>query len=206
MFAALRTWTAAAAVLAMTLAAPVQAAEVYLNGVRISSLKNAELLNCSVKFDVNGDVHILSPGYRIEQGPDGGQKIAGQSDYEKARTPQAKTKMRYVLAYEPNPKVNFAFEVWVNGKMFQKIGLESAKFTIELTQDLIVGSNVIRIIGKPGDAPPGGGEGDITALRIYRGEATGDGTFKAKAPAVWELVRSAIDRNPLDRSYTVFAE
>ncbi|MSQ81986.1 MAG: hypothetical protein EXR77_03595 [Myxococcales bacterium] len=199
--------TAAMALLSLMVAAvPAQAAEVYLNGVRITSLKNAELTNCSVKFDVNGDVHILSPGYRIEAAADGSQQLSGQSDYAAARTPTAKTKMRYVLVYEPNPKVNFAFDVWINGKLFQKIGLDSNKFTVEMTQDLVVGYNTLRIMAKPGDPPPGGSEADTTSLKIYHGEATSAGSFKAKAPAVWELVRSAIDRNPLDRTYNVAAE
>ena len=190
----------------MVVALPAQAAEIYLNGVRIASLKNAELQHCSVKFDVNGDVHILSPGYRIEIAADGSQKIAGQSDFDSARASSAKPKMRYVLVYEPNPKVNFGFDVWINSKNFRKIGLDSAKFTVEMTQDMIVGKNALRIIAKAGDALPGGTEVDITSLRIYRGEAAADGTFKAKAPAVWELIRTAVDRAPLDRPYELYVE
>ena len=192
------------AVLAVAL--PVQATEIYLNGVRVAGLKNADLQHCSVKFDLNGDVHILSPGYRMEVAADGSQRIVGQSDFEAARASSAKPKMRYVLVYEPNPKVNFAFDVWVNSKSFRKIGLDSGKFTVEMTQDMIVGKNALRIIAKAGDALPGGTEIDTTSLRIYRGEAAADGTFKAKAPAVWELVRTAVDRQPLDRAYEIYVE
>lgn len=198
-----------AAVLTATLllaAAPAWALDIYLNGVKVTNLKNADLLNCTVKFDANGDLQILSPGYRIEYGTDGQPKVVGQSDLASAKTPALKPKFRYVLVYEPNPKVNFAFEVWVNGKMFRKIGLDAGRFTVEMTQDLFPGANSLRVVAKAGDAIPGGEETDAASLRIFRGEAGPDGAFHAKSPAIWDLVRTAIDRTGLDRSYNLSIE
>lgn len=188
------------------LAPPAWAVEVYLNGVKLTGLKNAELSNCQVRFDANGDVQIMSPGYRLEYGSDGQPKIVGQSDMANSRQAIAKPKQRYVLVYEPNPKVNFAFEVWINGKAFRKIGLDSGRFTVEMTQDMTVGDNTLKVIAKPGDTVPGGSETDTASLRIFRGEAGADGVFRAKTPAVWELVRAAVDRQLLDRSYTLTIE
>ena len=151
------------------LAPPAWAVEVYLNGVKLSGLKNAELSNCQVRFDANGDVQIMSPGYRIEYGNDGLPKVVGQSDMASSRQAVVKPKQRYVLVYEPNPKVNFAFEVSINGKPFRKIGLDSGRFTVEMTQDMTVGDNVLKVIAKPGDIVPGGSETDVASLRIFRG-------------------------------------
>jgi hypothetical protein len=120
--------------------------------------------------------------------------------------PAGTLKERYVLVYQPNPKVNFAFELYVNNKLFKKIGLDQGAFTVELTQDLHVGGNAVRVIAKPGDAPPGGTETDIATLLILKGTENAEGTFVAKKPAVWEMVRAAIDRSPVDRSYAVTAE
>lgn len=197
---------AAAAALALLIAAPALAVEVYLNGVKLSGLRNAELSGCTVRFDANGDVQILSPGYRIEYGSDGQQKVVGQSDQVANKPSTARPKQRYVLVYEPNPKVNFAFEVWINGKLFRKVGLDSGRFTVELTQDMSAGDNSLRVVARPGDPVPGGTDSETTSLRIFRGDAGADGVFRAKTPAVWELVRAAIDRQVLDRTYTLAIE
>lgn len=194
---------ALALALALLVAAPAFAVEVYLNGVKLSGLRNAELNGCTVRFDANGDVQIMSPGYRIEYGSDGQQKVVGQSDQAAAKPSTARPKQRYVLVYEPNPKVNFAFDVWINGKLFRRVGLDSGRFTVEMTQDMSAGENTLRVLARPGDPVPGGTDAESTSLRIFRGEAGADGVFRAKMPAVWELVRTAVDRQQLDRSYTL---
>lgn len=196
----------AAMALALLIAAPALAVEVYLNGVKLSGLRNAELSGCTVRFDANGDVQIMSPGYRIEYGSDGQQKVVGQSDQAANKPSTTRPKQRYVLVYEPNPKVNFAFDVWINGKLFRKVGLDSARFTVEMTQDMSAGDNTLRVVARPGDTVPGGTDSETTSLRIFRGEAGADGVFRAKTPAVWELVRAAVDRQMLDRSYTLSIE
>lgn len=185
------------------------ALEVFLNGVRATGAKLADLVNCSVRFDADGNLHIISPGYRVVDDGKGNLRIEGQSDLAAAKpstAPAAKPKGRYVLTYQPHPRVNFSFDVYVGGKLFRKIGLDTGAFTVELTQELLPGANVLRVVGTPGDSVPGGEDADIAALRIYRGDATADGTFVARKPAVWELVRAAIDRDAVDRSYTLQIE
>lgn len=185
------------------------AMEVFLNGVRATGAKLSELLNCTVRFDAAGNLHILSPGYRVVDDGKGNLRIEGHSDLAAAKpasAPAAKPKGRYVLTYQPHARVNFSFDVYLGGKLFRKIGLDTPAFTVEMTQDLLPGANVLRVVGTPGDAVPGGEDADVAALRIYRGDATPDGTFVARKPAVWELVRAAIDRDPVDRSYTLSIE
>jgi hypothetical protein len=195
------------AVLCSAVALPALALDVYVNGVKATGLKNADLLNCTVKFDADGNLHILSPGYGVTADKDGNPRLSGQSDLVGVKDSLAgKLKMRYVLVYQPNPKVNFQFEIIVNNKPFKKIGLDQGPFTVELTQDLRPGANQIRVIGKPGDAPPQGAESDVAALKVFKGEEKEGGTFVAKPPAVWEFVRAAVDRTSLDRIYNLTAE
>ncbi len=204
----MRTWMIGLCLtMSLFCAAPVWALDVFLNGIRITNLKNAGLQNCSVKFDSEGNIHIISPGYTVAADKDGNPKVSGSSDLTGApASPSAQPKARYVLVYQPNPKVNFGFEVFVNGKTFKKIGLDQGPFTVEMTQDLRAGNNAVRVVAKPGDAPPGGSETDIAMLRILQGNETADGTFVAKKPAVWEMVRAAIDRSAIDRTYNVAVE
>jgi hypothetical protein len=204
----MRTWTIGLCLaVSLLVAAPAWAFDVFLNGIRITNLKNADLQNCSVKFDADGNIHIISAGYNVTTDKDGNPRVSGSSDMAGAPQGQAgQMKSRYVLVYTPNPKVNFAFELYVNGKMFKRIGLDQGAFTVEMTQDLHAGNNVLRVVARPSEPPPGGTETDIATLRILKGNETAEGTFVAKKPAVWELVRAAIDTNALDRTYNVVTE
>ena len=207
MFARRLTVLCLAALLTTLCAAQAFAIDIFINGSKATSLRNADLVNCSVKFDADGNIHIISPGYNIELTKDGTPKLTGSSDL--ATTKEAmptKLKAHYVLSYAPNAKVNFQFEISINGKLFRKIGLDSGPFAVELSQALRSGQNVIRVVAKPGDSPATGGEADVASLRILKGEERADGTFVAKPPALGEMVRAAIDRNVIDRTFTLVAE
>jgi hypothetical protein len=198
-----------AAVLAAA-AATSGGVEVYVNGVRATGLKSGDMNHCSVKFDADGNVQILSPGYRVEVDKEGNPaQISGQSDFgaPAKRRAAGTLEHRYVLLYEPNPKVPFTFELYLNGKQFKEIGLTTSAFTIDATLALKAGENAIRVVATPsGAAPAGGTDVDVVKLRILSGDERGDGTFVAKTPAVWELVRSAVDREPIDRQQIIVLE
>ena len=196
--------------LALTLlASPVLATDVFVNGLKATNLRLAELINCTVKFDVDGNIHILSPGYNIVADKEGKPKLTGMSDLvgnPEALSNLGKTKNRYVLVYQPNVRVQVQFEVFVNGKVFKKIGLADSGATWDLTPDLRPGYNDIRVVGKPEKSPGGGSESDVAMIKVLAGKEESDGRFVAKSPAVWEFVRSAIDQQPLDRTGRFVAE
>ncbi|GEM_PF-1183482 len=181
------------------------AIDIYVNGTKANGIKNADLANCTVKFDALGNLHIITPGYRVVMDKKGKpMRIAGSSDLGAAKTVGAKPKMRYVLLYRPNPKVAFTFQIYINGAKFRTIDLSTGAFTIDLTNKLRSGANQLRVIGKPsGKGPATGTEADVVKLRILAGHERADGAFVAKHPPVWELVRAAIDRNAIDRSSTI---
>ena len=189
-------------------AAPAFASDVLINGLKATNLKLAELLNCTVTFDAAGNINILSPGYNVETDAQGNPKLTGMSDLvgnPLSTQGQGKTKNRYVLQYQPNVKVTVQFEVFVNGRVFKKIGLAESGFTIDLTQELRPGSNDIRVVGKPEKSPAGGTDADVAMVKVLAGKEL-DGKFIAKLPAVWEFARSAIDHQPLDRTGRFVAE
>lgn len=204
---ALATTVAVLLALGALAAGAVAGPEVYVNGVRATGLKNADMVHCSVKFDADGNLHILSPGYKVDVDAEGKPlRISGQSDFGEPakRRRSGALEHRYVLLYEPSPRVPFTFELYVNGKKFKTIGLDTGAFTVDLTVALKAGENALRVIAKPAGAPPPGGtDADVVKLRILRGDERADGTFVAKMPPVWEFVRSAIDREPVDRQQIV---
>ena len=195
-------------VLAALWAVPVLAMDVFVNGLKATGLRTSELVNCTVKFDADGNMHILSPGYNIVIDDKGLPKLTGTSDLVGLPPTGAMgtTKNRYVLVYQPNVKVAVQFDVYVNQKLFRHIGLADSAFTVDLTQDLKPGINDIRVIGKPEKGPGGGTEVDVALVKVLAGRENADGRFVAKSPAVWEFVRSAVDAQPLDRTGRFTAE
>lgn len=187
---------------------PAEATEVYVNGLKATGARAAELLNCTVKFDTDGNLHILSPGYNIVVDDKGLPKVTGTSDLVGLPPTgnMGTTKNRYVLVYQPNLKVAVQFDVYVNQKLFRRIGLADGAFTVDLTQDLKPGLNDIRVVGKPEKGPGGGTEVDVAMVKVLSGRENADGRFVAKSPAVWEFVRSAVDAQPLDRTGRFVAE
>ena len=196
----------ALAVVASLTAAPALAFDVFLNGIKVTNLKNADLRNCAVKFDGDGNVHIISPGYNVLVDKDGNPRVTGTSDFKGGTGGAASAlKSRYVLVYRPHAKVGYSYEIYVNDKLFKKVAADQQAFTVELTQDLRAGNNSLRVIAKP-TGSAGGAETDTASLQILKGTEEADGTFKAKRPAVWEMVRTGIDDAPVDRPYTVVAD
>ncbi len=189
-------------------AAPAFAADVFINGLKATNLKLAELINCTVKFDGEGNIHILSPGYNITPDKDGNPKLSGASDLVGNPEPtkgKGSTKNRYVLVYQPNVKVTVQFDVYINGRLFKKIDLNEGAFTIDLTRELRPGYNDIRVVGKPDKSPGGGTDADIALVKVLAGKES-EGRFIAKSPPVWEFARTAIDHQPLDRTSRFVAE
>ena len=193
---------------ALFTAAPAEAIDIYVNGKRATGLVNADLTNCSVKFDAQGNLHILSPGYDVVLDKMGKPvRVTGSSDLKGVVSPTAKPKTSYVLVYQPNAKVGFTFDIKINNKPFRKVGLQDGPFTVGLGTAFTAGGNALHVTGKPAGTPaPGGTEADVVKLLIYAGHELPDGTFKAKHPPVWQLVRAAIDRQPVERRATIVAE
>lgn len=195
---------------AAAVAAPTEghAIDVYVNGVKATGLKGADLSHCQVKFDALGNLHIISPGYRVITDKTGKPvRIAGSSDFGNVKPTHAKPTQRYVLLYRPHPKVPYSFTITVNGKKFKEIALTTSAFTVDLTAQLHRGPNQIRVTGKPvGAAPANGTDRDVARLTVLTGTERADGAFVAKHPPVWEFVRAAIDRTPVSRSSTLIAK
>jgi hypothetical protein len=187
---------------------PALAFDVFLNGIKVTHLKGADLRNCSVKFDGDGNIHIISPGYNVITDKDGNPRVTGTSDFKGGGASSSATgalKSRYVLVFRPHAKVSYSYEIYVNDKLFKKIAADQSAFTVELTQDLRLGNNSLRVIAKP-TGGASGSETDTASLQVLKGTEEADGTFKAKRPAVWEMVRTGIDDAPIDRPYSIVAD
>lgn len=192
--------------LALLGAADTATRHIFINGTLADGLVNVSLEHCSVKLDAAGNVHVISPGYRVLRDKKGQVRLDGSSDFGGATTPASmRPGTRHVLVYEPNPRVPYTFEVFLNGKLFRKVALADDAFTVDITKRLHVGDNALRIVAEPSGSAVGE-MSDVARLSIMRGQEREDGAFVAEPRPVWELVRSGVDRNKIDRTTTITVE
>ena len=153
-----------------TWASPALAQDVYLNGVRITGVKNQQFDNASVRIDAQGNVKILAPQYRVDRldttdrGPAGTTKISATSGPAKSRpasiAPQQSTSVesppagggsgltrRYWLVAEVHDPgmVQYRIEVRINGRLVGSFTDADPPAPMEVTEYLRPGRNAVRV-------------------------------------------------------------
>lgn len=130
------------------LALPALAAQadgIFINATEVSgtSLSDRVLRNVeSVRFDSEGNVHIVAPGYNIQ--------ITGRDD-EAPRDADAFeliTGQRYLLVLS-NPSrggVPYAVEVFVNGRSVAQYGHNRGNAAMDITGYMALGDNEVRVV------------------------------------------------------------
>lgn len=151
---------------------PALAEDVFLNGVRITGVKNQSFDNATVRIDSQGNIRILAPHYRVERqdttnrGPGGTTKITSTSPPSSPRPPtiapqRPATKTisappagggsglsrRYWLVAEVHSPgmVQYRIEVRINGRLVCSFSDADVPTPIEVTEYLRPGSNAVRV-------------------------------------------------------------
>lgn len=151
--------------------APALAQDVYLNGVRITGVKNQDFDNASVRIDSQGNIRILAPHYTVKRqdttnrGPGGTTKITATSPPSTPRPPTiapqrpaAKTSSpptnggsglsrRYWLVAEVSSPgmVQYRIEVRINGRLVRSFSDAEIPTPMEVTEYLRPGNNAVRV-------------------------------------------------------------
>lgn len=151
--------------------APALAQDVFLNGVRITGVKNQDFDNASVRIDSQGNIRILAPHYTVKRqdstnrGPGGVTKITSTSPPSTprpptiaAQRPATKTSSppagggsglsrRYWLVAEVSSPgmVQYRIEVRINGRLVRSFSDAEVPTPMEVTEHLRPGSNAVRV-------------------------------------------------------------
>jgi hypothetical protein len=152
--------------------APAFAEDVFLNGVRITGVKNQNFDNATVKIDSQGNVRILAPQYKVERldtthrGTAGTTKISTKSAPSTPRPPtiapqRPTTKTaspppagggsglsrRYWLVAEVSTPgmVQYRIEVRINGRLVRSFTDAEVPTPVEVTEYLRPGRNAVRV-------------------------------------------------------------
>lgn len=123
--------------------APVQAADVYVNGKLVRGITELTLENCTVTFTQRGDVQITAPGFKVLDTAAKGDQAKEPIDSTSAKL----LKHRYFLFTQTTSSGNvpYSFELWINDSKIKEFNASQDKLTVEVTLYLKPGSNKVEI-------------------------------------------------------------
>ncbi|MCK5798159.1 MAG: hypothetical protein KAI47_13285 [Deltaproteobacteria bacterium] len=138
-----------AMLVALCAVSDAEASEIFFNGVRVTGLRNQSFKGCAVRFDAKGNVYITAKGYTVKtmaQTAYGTQTRPGKATSgSKGTAPTLAPRLHYFLvAAGARPKaVQYAVDVFINGKWIRKIRSSDGQDVVEVTKYLKRGRNLV---------------------------------------------------------------
>lgn len=160
------------------------AVEVYVNGVRVTGgIKNQVFQKVTVQFDANGDVRITAPGFKIEvEGqPAAAPPVVGTPAVGTPAVPppvqQAPTGKRYWLIMDASQPGHYQVQILLNGKIVADIPAKSQQYVMDLSEKMVIGSNMVQVIVLPQPGAPVVPPTEAFNLMVGEGVKAADGTL-----------------------------
>jgi hypothetical protein len=178
------------------------AAEVYLNGVRITGLTNQKLQNASVELDANGDVRISAPDYKIREVDVDGKGAAP------APKPVALTASYFLITEVSQPNATgYQIQVIVNNKLVKTLKDDIPQNVVELNPFLSKGANTIslRAIPPSGKRVRTGNANHSFAALIGQGKGTPGGQLNIE-DVLGEFKVTATEQKEKTQSFNIQAK
>ncbi len=102
----------------------LQSADLFINGVKATGMKDTEIKNCNVKIDSSGNIHIDAPDV----------KIVDES---------AKPSKEYIISISFDKPLTNDFVFFINGKEAVKVLKSQQDSILEINPFLKKGENVV---------------------------------------------------------------
>lgn len=158
---------AIAGVLAVGLAAtPAVAAEVFVNGVKVTgALKGQKLTNVEIQFDAQGDLHVTAPGYKVE--------VEGPGAAPSAPPPGRQV---WLIVNVPAPG-HYKLAIQANTAPPLEIPPHTSQYVKDVTPSLLPGPNGMLFTFYPQPGAPVGPVRDAVDILVGEGGKAADGTL-----------------------------
>jgi len=195
----------------LLLAAPAMAmaVEVYLNGVKITGVRDQTFEKATVRIDARGDVHIDAPAYRVA----GAQTAAPAPAAPAApQVPtgaiQASKDLRFFLVTFQNVKgmTQYEIDVYVNSKWVRNLRSKDEQLHADISRHFVVGENKVLLVarktledGRKSDSP-----GHFFRVLIGQGNEGGNNIMLERS--LVDFKRTAADVEDVSREYTIYVK
>ncbi len=157
------------------------AAELYVNGVRATGLRDQTFTDADVHIDEHGDIHVTAPQYVVRS-----LDPAPAPDAPLQPAASAVSAGRYWMVTEDNRSTGHTIEVFVNGDLVRRVRSGDDQLILDLAPWLKPGSNNVTFSALPGPQPAGG------ILHVYMGTGYNDaGVIRLHDPQIDYARRSS---------------
>lgn len=125
------------------------AADVYLNGKKITGYSNVDFGKVGVTLDKAGNVHITAPDFKVqEMVPDGAAK-SSSTEVKATPNPAGLKKQYFIVTEETKAGVTgFDVKLIINNKYIKTIPDTIPQNVVELNEFLKAGANTISFFAK----------------------------------------------------------
>ncbi len=184
--------------LAVVLAFPSFAADVFVNGVNVDGLKGQHFEKVNVSVDDKGNVHIDAPGYNVKRVTVGPQPAAPAHD-------EAIITKTYFLVTEQTPvgMTEFDIDVAINGKVLRTLRSGDEQLVVDVTKHLKPGHNTVLFHARKSladkEAPKSHSKTHI--FRVIVGEGTMSDTHVLIDKPVVTFTRNASEQTDVSQEF-----
>lgn len=154
------------------------AADIYLNGKKITGYSDVDFGKVKVRLDAAGHVHIDAPDFKVQEVDPGGKTVAPAPTKPPPTTPQpanpANLKEMYFIITEGSQPGACGYDVklMVNNRYIKTISDTIPQHVIELNEYLKPGANAVSFMAKR-EGRAAKGAADTFNLMIGKGNAKG---------------------------------
>ena len=192
-----RAPTLTTAVLLLASLLPLAAgAEVYLNGVDISGVRNQTFENATVRIDAQGNVHIDAPGYAVAGGSTAGASPA---------TTSGSVEHRYYLITSQNAPgaTQYDIDVYINAKWIRTLGSDEDQIVADITRFLRQGENRILLVARKNITGGRKSRSPSHYFRVIIGQGNEGGNNVMIERALVDFKRTAADMDDVSKEFKI---
>jgi hypothetical protein len=154
------------------------AADIYLNGKKITGYSDVDFGKVKVTLDASGNVHIDAPDFKVQEVDPGGKTVAPAPTKPTPATPPpanpANLKEMYFIITEGSQPGGTGYDVklMVNNRYVKTLSDTIPQHVIELNEHLKPGANTVGFLAKR-EGRAAKGAADTFSLMIGKGNAKG---------------------------------
>jgi hypothetical protein len=217
--------SSALVILAALLPASALAGSVFLNGVRIDSVRGQTFEKVSVRIDEQGNVHIDAPGYAVRTVPAPAPAPAPAPVVAPAPAPTPApvvappapapapaqepvptriTKRYWLVTEQETPGMTgYDIDLYVNSQWVRKLRNVEQQVIAELTGNLQPGKNTVTLIARKVDGAGGSGGSRGQVFRVLIGEGNMGGSNVMLDNVLVRFQRTAADTEDTTEDFTL---
>ena len=176
----------------------VAAADVYLNGVDITGVRNQTFENATVRIDAQGNVHIDAPGYAVA-----GASPASGAEPTPPRTGSIAHRYFLVTSQNAPGATQYDIDVYINAKWVRTLRSDEDQIVADITRFLQPGENRILLVARKNITGGRKSHSPGHYFRVIVGQGNEGGNNVMIERALVDFKRTAADMDDVSKEFRI---